>query len=84
MTLGLTNGTSYAGLAIEPSNYRLYPHGNAYGLTLGSTMPKNKELSRSIVGVTSDPTKSGIVTNLNGINIGNVNSVKLGKYILKY
>ena len=47
-------------------------------------MPSNKELSRSIVGVTSDPTKSGIVTNLNGINIGEVNSVKLGKYILKY
>ena len=35
-------------------------------------------------GLTTDPTKSGLIANLDNIEVGKINSLKLGKYILKY
>ena len=87
MSLGLTNGTN---------NGTLYNYGNnksQYGVIAGSgnnlaigtyfgaggMFPLNRA-----IGVMSDPSQSGLVTNFSDLNIGGVNSIKLGKYILKY
>ena len=36
------------------------------------------------LGIVTNPTKSGLIAGLGDIDIGEVNSMKLGKYILKY
>jgi hypothetical protein len=65
MTLGLTNGIINAGLVMEGTlNGRL----NAYGQSLGGNINIGSQFTKgNAVGVTTDPTKSGIVANLDVI-----------------
>ena len=79
MTLGLTNGSDYAGLGMHTLQTT-----NGYGKNVGASASQYGISTYKTIGVTPDPTKSGIVASLNGIDIGAVNSLKLGKYVLKY
>ena len=62
MTLGLTNGTSLEGLGFSSDGIVIHRSGN-YGADVGSTNSGSGSTNNS-AGVTTDPTKSGIVANL--------------------
>ena len=91
MALGMTDGTNYIGTV---SSWGNNGHGildtlvrgtvNSYGVSVGNNDTSQLESANKTLGVTMDPTKSGIVASLSDINIGTINSLKLGKYILKY
>ena len=88
MGLGImdSRGTSY-GMALDwSSTFALHLSRGGYGQPAGSYHPPDISGvdNGEVLGVTSDTTKSGIVANLSDTNIGEVNSLKLGKYILKY
>ena len=79
MTLGLTNGSDYAGLGM----YTLQTT-DGYGKNVGASASQYVISTYKTIGVTPDPTKSGVIASLSEVDIGEVSSVKLGKYILKY
>lgn len=90
MSLGLTDGKNQYGLATfgapNVGNGINISYSNFSGKTLpyntgawGSGLPNS-----SAAGVSSDSTKSGLIASFSNISIGNLNSLKLGKYILKY
>ena len=89
MTLGFTNGVVDYGLqALFPTNSSSTRRTFSCNTSLVNKPNGSKTSGGSLpnasvgYGVSTDPTKSGIVANLNGINIGDVNSIKLGKYII--
>lgn len=65
LTLGLTNGSSYAGLAASANSTarQLFAPIQSYGTSVGSSLGSTFILN-STLGVTTDPTKSGLETNL--------------------
>lgn len=88
MGLGLmdSRGTSY-GMALDWSaTFALHLSHEGYGQPAGSYHPPDVYGvdNGEVLGVISDTTKSGIIASLSDIDIGEVNSLKLGKYILKY
>ena len=88
MTLGMTNGTNDFSVYIYNAvnnNYLSWGPADSAGQLVGKAYTSGHSSPAKVnIGVTTDPTKSGVVTSLSGINIGEVNSTKLGKYILKY
>lgn len=87
MALGFTDGTSLGGVASSTAKGNegsFVAYKDSYGQNVGVAKSGDGIRGGKNLGVTTDPTKSGVVANLSGINIGNVNSLKLGKYILKY
>ena len=65
MTLGLTNGSSNYGLIqTSPDNTptQLSPYSTAYGLNVGSEYFSGRYSTNVTLGITTDPTKSGIET----------------------
>ena len=72
MTLGLTDGSKYAGLMGEqPSGGAVsyaVPFTSSYGATVGTKPNRTGSFANSTVyGVTTDPTKSGIETSSDGL-----------------
>jgi hypothetical protein len=66
MTVGLTNGTQNAGLMRYNSpGEMLQAFANAYGQPVGST--QTGSVVSNGMGITTDPTKSGIETSANGL-----------------
>lgn len=63
MTLGLTDGTSYAGMETGSSQvgYCLYGISGVYGTPIGTNESGSALTTQKSVGVTNDPTKSGII-----------------------
>ena len=68
MTLGLTDGANNYGLAGSKSN-GLFPSSNGYGTNAGDESIDVTNIGQKILGVTTDPTKSGIVANLPTITV---------------
>ena len=66
MTLGLTDGTSNAGIRNE-TGYYMAIDTSVYGNTIGTAGTGAYVNTNKSVGVTTDPTKSGIVANLDVI-----------------
>ena len=61
MTIGLTDGTNNAGLVYTSSGYnRLYSNISKFGSNVGLNYSGDDVLSPLTIGVTTDPTKSGI------------------------
>lgn len=84
MTLGLTNGTSNAGLA-RNNNY-LKPYKSLFNVNIGiaasgSVLDSNDNKG---LGVTTDPTKSGLITKFSNLTIGTIPSEKLGSFYIRY
>lgn len=70
MTLGLTNGTDNGGL-ITPNveGARALAAVNAYGVDVSSSAKTVDDIVNGNVGVTTDPTKSGIETSSSGLKL---------------
>ena len=82
MSLGLTNGTVNFGMLSYSSNAYMHPS-TAYGQPVGSNsgggttgISNNKS-----IGITTDPTKSGLVCNIGSIGIP---SLAVGKFYIKF
>ena len=72
MTLGMTDNTTYYGtVAINGSGYRAFQGDyNLYGNSVGSSgTHTNMKDSGLAIGVTTDPTKSGIETSSSGLKL---------------
>ena len=70
MTLGLSNGTTNFGLGNFNNNNANTPlslYANTYGQNVGSTNGTQYKLIASSIGVTTDPTKSGIELSDSGL-----------------
>lgn len=76
MTLGMTNGTDNVGLQYQFTAYpRLQPSKQIYGANITTTDQGDisfSDNSGSVYGVTTDPTKSGVVADLSDIPATNV------------
>lgn len=72
ISLGLTDGTNYAAAttgAASGTNF-LYPRIESYGLPVGGTDTTANQLTNNTsLGITTDPTKSGIETSSNGLKL---------------
>lgn len=69
MTLGLTDGTNFGGTVFN-SQSNLQSAGNAYGQNVGTLTVGGTGLTGNTnVGVTTDPTKSGIETSSSGLKL---------------
>lgn len=63
MTLGLTDGTNNYGMQIEDSNINeALLISNQYGTNVGTASLNTTNTIRKTVGITTDPTKSGIIS----------------------
>lgn len=67
MTLGLTNGNSYAGTGGN-GNLGLVAYGELYGNGNDVTPPSGTQIVGTL-GVTTDPTKSGVEAKINSVEV---------------
>lgn len=73
--------SNYSGTANHATYYT-----NAYGQTVavnGGSL-KNQPGNHPILGVTTDPAMSGLVTSFSNIEIGTITSEKLGNFYIRY
>lgn len=63
MTLGFTDGTDYVGLTSD-HNGSLFAKTNMYGKNVGTAWIDSSPITAKTVGLTTDPSKSGIVIDL--------------------
>jgi len=66
MTLGLTDGTNYAGLSSN-SEQTGYIAPSQYGVPVGSDQITASFSTRKSIGITTDPTKSGVIAKLDTV-----------------
>lgn len=67
ITLGLTDGTAFSGLREADGAYRSC---NEYGVAVGTSTGTGDPITNNkAIGITTDPTKSGIVANLPTITV---------------
>ena len=66
MTLGLTDGASFAGTFAPNDAYSVNQLTGSYGATVGTATPSGsgRLKGNTVIGVVSDPTKSGIIADL--------------------
>ena len=87
MTLGLTTGDSrLAGLRAYTSSVSsfLTTAVNSYGLPVSNSSITSSNIGYGDVGVTSDPAKSGIVASFSSTTLGDIPSLQLGNFYIKY
>ena len=86
ISLGLTNGTKNYGLAFNTTTVgKTIAAESAYGATIpsnysGAAYPPNL----NNLSVTTDGSKSGLVTSFSNIEIGTITSEKFGSYYIRY
>lgn len=69
MTLGLTDGTNNYGLATDTSNpLPFIPKSGSYGTNVGSS-PSGSGISGKAIGITTDPTNSGIIADTSSLTL---------------
>lgn len=77
-TLGITGGSTEAGMTYYPSTADLKYEPNAYGMSSGSTYSLSTAgTSPFTVGVTNDPTKSGLIADLSRAVSATVSAMRL-------
>lgn len=64
MTLGLTNGIYYGSFNVDNASGTTYISDNAYGKNISNPSMAAIPVTTGLLGVTTDPTKSGIQTTL--------------------
>lgn len=67
MTLGITNGTNNAGAYFIANDVGLTVRANLYGSSVGNTFSGTSFTSSKSVGITTDPTKSGLELSDSGL-----------------
>lgn len=76
MTLGLTNGTTNMSMAPSAvASEGIFAGNNAYGKPVG-TNNGNFVTGANSLGITTDPEKSGIITDLSNATSANINAVR--------
>lgn len=82
MTIGYTNGVKNVGLlgATNGTGYRV----SVYNKKVSTTITGGEANIAGLFGLTTEPGKSGIIVNLDNVEVGTISSLKLGNYILKY
>lgn len=80
MSLGLTNGTKYGGLAVLSADMRLSP--SSYGASVSSTTPTESAVN-GVMGVTTEAEKSGLVADLSGLSVMTINQLRMAFQIQK-
>lgn len=77
VTLGLYNGTTYAGLKANGTD-GLEDSASLYGSTVGTTNSTGGQMTNlSGVGITTDATKSGLIADLTQATAATVNALRL-------
>ena len=87
LTLGLTNGTNQFGLAsasMYGTNADTLVYSTNQGSSVGDTPYIAPFAQNKNVGITQDPSKSGLIAQLSDIALGTVPSKKLGNFYIKY
>ena len=84
MALGVTNGPQNGGLngSSTGSPWDVF-NPACYGLNVSSSGPSTGHMG-GVIGVTTDPSKSGLIAQLSGITLGTIPSEKFGHYVVKY
>ena len=59
--LGITDGTNLGGLATGSQDTGLYATTGSYNLNVGTTRPTGDMARSKVAGITTDPTKSGMI-----------------------
>ena len=86
ITLGFTNGAVNGGLCCDTATINnRYFEPSFYGASVSeSTSGNNGPYIYGHIGVTPDPTKSGLITKFSGLTLGTVTSKKLGNFYIRY
>lgn len=74
MSLGLTNGTQLSALAYQASSVNTYT--GQYGANIGTANSGSTGTANVSLGVTTDPTKSGIVADLSTATAATINQLR--------
>lgn len=83
MTVGWTDGAHNAGTSTG-QNGTLVQSSN-YGVVVGTAHSMASSLTQArMIGITKDPTKSGLVVTFSGLTLGTVASEKLGNFYIHY
>ena len=85
MALGLTSGDAEAGMFMSKSaglNANLVSYG--INLPAQASSGSTSLSANNILGVTTDPAKSGLITKFSGLILGTVPSEKLGSFYIRY
>lgn len=69
MTLGWTDGTRLAGTGNSSNDSSVRAYINNYGKSVGSSNGSGDLIHSKVIGVTTDPTKSGIETSSSGLKL---------------
>ena len=72
ITIGVTDGDRYCGLRGDPTNDYIYGRPNFYGLNVGSSISGTGTVASKTIGLTTDTSKSGIITDTSGFKSVNV------------
>lgn len=67
MTLGLTDGTDTAGINSYANSTGLDPWTGLYGTSVGTASSGSRVTANKSMGITTDPTKSGMVTDTSDV-----------------
>ena len=86
LNLGLTNGSATVALASEHAynQYNYVSLTDKVGATVGSFGSSSIPYGNCGLGVTTDPTKSGMVASFSDITLGDIPSLQLGNFFIKY
>ena len=80
MTLGVTNGTNYAGMSRNSNG--TWSYYNLYGAAVGTTSNFGTNMNKTAsIGVTTDASNSGLVAYTENIILP---SVQLGRFLMRY
>lgn len=82
-SLGLTDGTSFAGIRGDGSTGNVIANTPLYGLSVGTSGNNLGNLSNKVVGVTTDPTQSGLIVDLTEATAATVNALRLSFQVQK-
>lgn len=82
MTLGLTDGTNLTGL-FNNNGDNVTVKSATYGLNVGSTSSTSGLRETKTLGITTDPTKSGIIADLSSATAATVNELRLAFQLQK-
>ena len=86
MTLGFTDNVSNFGMHTNTNTanpYAIIGTGD-YGKDIGVAGSDSYITRSTTIGVTADPTKSGLIAKFSGLTLGTVPSKKLGNFYIHY
>lgn len=76
ISLGLTNGTDFSGLRSDTDNSYLSVRAYTYGAPVGPASSGSNKIPSGVLGVTTDPTKSGLIADLSNATAATIASLR--------